>query len=152
MITRVLVLLTGSWFLCTAALAQPANTQPAPAPADDTTARLMATISNWAGAWQSQLPDLYIAHYALDYKADGFATREAWVADRRERLRIPAWIKLRLIDFELVSITETEAVTRFTLIYERPDYQDQTYKELVLHNRNGLWLISAETNLEVTAL
>ena len=112
----------------------------------------MATISNWAGAWQSQLPDLYIAHYALDYKADGFATREAWVADRRERLRIPAWIKLRLIDFELVSITETEAVTRFTLIYERPDYQDQTYKELVLHNRNGLWLISAETNLEVTAL
>ena len=42
-----------------------------------TTQILMAKISDWAGTWQAQLPDLYIAHYALDYVALGFASRQA---------------------------------------------------------------------------
>jgi len=59
---------------------------------------------------------------------------------------------LRLLDFELVSLTEAEAVARFTLTYERPGYADETQKELVFSNRGGLWLISAENNLQVTPL
>ena len=71
-----------------------------------TTQILMAKISDWAGTWQAQLPDLYIAHYALDYVALGFASRQAWLDDRRIRLVEPEYIKLRLVDFELVSLTE----------------------------------------------
>jgi len=119
---------------------------------DRTTQTLMAKISDWAGTWQAQLPDLYIAHYALDYIAPGFASRQAWLADRRQRLVEPEYIKLRLLDFELVSLTEAEAVARFTLTYERPGYADETQKELVFSNRGGLWLISAENNLQVTPL
>lgn len=61
-----------------------------------TTQILMAKISDWAGTWQAQLPDLYIAHYALDYVALGFASRQAWLDDRRIRLVEPEYIKLRL--------------------------------------------------------
>jgi hypothetical protein len=98
------------------------------------------------------LPDLYIAHYTLDYIAPGFASRQAWLADRRERLVEPDYIRLRLVDFELVSLSEASATTRFTLIYERPGYSDETLKELVFSNRGGLWLISAENNLSVKVL
>ncbi len=59
---------------------------------DRTTQTLMAKISDWAGTWQAQLPDLYIAHYALDYIAPGFASRQAWLADRRQRLVEPEYI------------------------------------------------------------
>ena len=45
-----------------------------------------------------------------------------------------------------------QAVTRFTLVYERPGYTDESYKELVFANNNGLWLIVEENNLRVSPL
>jgi hypothetical protein len=122
------------------------------APEDLVTQQLMAFISDWAGTWQAQLPDLYISHYTLDYVAPGYPSRQAWLEDRRERLVEPDFIRLRLLDFEMVSLTEEHAVTRFTLIYERPGYSDETLKELVFTNNNGLWLISEENNLGVNPL
>ena len=121
-------------------------------PEDLVTQQLMAFISDWAGTWQAQLPDLYISHYTLDYVAPGFPSRQAWLDDRREKLVEPEFIRLRLLDFEMVSLTEESAVTRFTLIYERPGYADETLKELVFTNSNGLWLISGENNLSVKPL
>lgn len=133
--------------------AQPGGPDEVPLTFEERVSReLMAKISDWAGTWQAQLPDLYIAHYTLDYVAPGFASRQAWLADRRERLVAPDYIRLRLVDFELVSLADDEAVARFTLIYERPGYSDETVKELVFSNRNGLWLISAENNLSVKPL
>lgn len=112
----------------------------------------MAKISDWAGTWQAQLPSLYISHYTLDYFPEDFESREAWLADRREKLTEPEYIKLRLIDFDLVYLGKSTAVTQFTLIYERPDYTDETLKQLILTNQNGLWLIKEENNLRVTPL
>jgi len=116
------------------------------------TAELMETISDWAGAWQAQLADIYITHYTLDYKAPEWETRAEWLADRRASISKPEYIKLRLIDFEMVELTENAATTRFTLIYERPGYSDETYKELRFIGRSGIWLIKEENNLRVTRL
>lgn len=142
----LLVLVLSTWLAVTNA--QPAD-ESEPTPEDVATTQLMETISSWAGAWQSQIPDLYISHYALDYTPQDFSSREEWVENRRTRLLGPEYIKLRLIDFELHDITENGAITRFKLVYERPDYSDFTYKELVFENSNGLWLIIEENNLEV---
>jgi len=114
--------------------------------------QLMETISSWAGAWQAQLPDMYFSFYVEDYAGAGYSSREAWMEERRQRILAPEEIRLRLIDFELLSHTERQASTRFKLIYERPDYQDETYKELVLEKMDGKWLISGETSLRVTRL
>jgi len=145
----LLVLVLSTWLAVTHA--QPAN-ESDPSPEDITITQLMETISSWAGAWQSQLPDLYISHYTIDYIPPGFSSRKEWVENRRTRLLEPEYIKLRLIDFELHELTNSGATTRFKLIYERPGYSDETYKELVFQENNDLWLISEENNLEVKTL
>ena len=116
------------------------------------TSELMNTISSWADAWQSQLPDQYIAHYSRDYQPVDYPTREAWIESRRSRLLEPEYIKLQLLEFRIQELTEKRAVTHFKLVYERPDYADVTDKELVFSIVNGLWLITEENNLEVKAL
>ena len=140
------------WILTTAANAQADDEFKPPSREDIATSQLMETISSWAGAWQSQIPDLYISHYAIDYRPPDFSSRQEWVENRRTRLIEPEYIKLRLIDFELHELTNSGATARFKLIYERPDYSDETYKELVFQESNGLWLISEENNLEVKTL
>lgn len=136
----------------TAVFAQIVPDPESPSWEQETTQQLMAKISDWAGTWQAQLPSLYISHYTLDYFPEDFESREAWLADRREKLTEPEYIKLRLIDFDLVYLGKSTAVTQFTLIYERPDYTDETLKQLILTNQNGLWLIKEENNLRVTPL
>jgi hypothetical protein len=143
------LLLVGNWGVVTA------QTEPAElalTPEQAATEEIKKTIAMWAGAWQSQLPDLYIAHYTLDYVAPGFASREEWLANRRVRLVEPEFINIRLIDFELISLDENKATTRFTIIYERHGYSDETYKELLLNNSSGFWLIEVENSLEVRVL
>ena len=146
-----LLLFAALIFSSASALAQADEFQP-PSPEEIATGQLMDTISSWAGAWQSQLPDLFISHYALDFVPPDFESREVWVENRRVRLQAPEYIKLRLIDFELHELSDNRAVTRFKLVYERPDYSDETYKELVFENYSGLWLIIAENNLRVQVL
>ena len=143
------LLLVGSWGVVTA---QTESAELALTPEQVATEEIKKTIAMWAGAWQSQLPDLYIAHYTLEYVAPGFASREEWLANRRVRLVEPDSISIRLIDFELISLDENNATTRFTTIYERPSYSDETYKELILNNSGGFWLIEVENNLEVRVL
>lgn len=112
----------------------------------------MANVSEWACTRQWQLPSLSISHDTLDYFPNDFPTRETRLPDRHEKLTAPEYIKLRLIDFELVYLGKTTAVTQFTLIHERPDYPDETLKQLILTNQNGLVLIKQENNLRVTPL
>ncbi|MDG2174736.1 MAG: hypothetical protein P8M72_01160 [Gammaproteobacteria bacterium] len=134
------------------ATAQPEESETPLTYEEISTNQLMEAISSWAGAWQSQLPDLYITHYVIYYKPPDFDSRDQWVENRRTRLILPEFISLRLIDFELIALSDNEATVRFSLIYERPDYSDQTYKELVFQGSNGFWLIKEENNLETVVL
>lgn len=116
--------------------------------------QLRDTISLWGGAWAAQIPEAYFGYYTEYYIAPGFDSREAWMADRRSRIVSPEYIRIRLLDFELVEISELLvgqhiATTRFTLIYERPGYSDRTYKELELLNTGEGWKITSEENLRV---
>lgn len=116
--------------------------------------QLRNTISLWGGAWAAQIPQAYFDFYSEHYKAREFESRQAWMAERQRRIQEPEYIRIRLLDFELVEfsellIGELTAVTRFTLIYERPGYSDRTYKELELLNRHGEWKISSEKNLKI---
>ena len=134
------------------AMAQPEETETPLTYEETSTRQLMEAISSWAGSWQSQLPDLYISHYVIYYKPPEFDSRNEWVENRRTRLVEPETINLRLLDFELFKLSDNEATVRFTLIYERPGYSDQTYKELIFQGANGLWLIKEENNLETVVL
>jgi hypothetical protein len=86
------------------------------------------------------------------HRGNNVVTNDAWLADRRAKLTEPEFIKIRLLDFELVSMQGNKATVRFTLVYERPGYADETFKELVLNNDGGGWLIEDESNLGVKVL
>jgi len=134
------------------AMAQPEESETPLTYEEISTRQLMEAISSWAGAWQSQISDLYISHYVIYYKPQEFESREEWVENRLTRLIVPEYINLRLLDFELIELSDNEATVRFTLIYERPGYSDQTYKELVFQGASGFWLIKEENNLETDVL
>jgi len=55
-----------------------------------------------------------------------------------------------LLEFELASLQGDTATVRFRMIYERPDYYDETYKELILNSSRGFWLMERESNLGVS--
>ncbi len=121
-------------------------------PSTAVTEHLKNTISVWAGAWQSQIPDLYLSYYTTDYVGPGYSSREEWRLDRQNRVLSPGSIKIRLLDFELVEVTENTAKTRFQMLYEKPGYADKTLKELTLIKQNGMWRISEENNISVLRL
>ena len=71
------------------------------------------------------------------HRGNNVVTNDAWLAGRRAKLTEPEFIKIRLLDFELVSMQGNKATVRFTLVYVRPGYADETFKELVLNNDGG---------------
>lgn len=124
---------------------------------DPFTEQIQAVIASWAGAWQSQFFTTYITHYHPEFEPEEFETRQAWREDRRERIMEPEFIRIALRDFNLLEQGFEDqggdwVRVQFWLSYRRPDYADQSLKEIVLRQRNGLWLIAEERNLEVNII
>ncbi len=121
--------------------------------------QIQAVIASWAGAWQSQFFTTYITHYHPQFEPESeeYESRQAWRADRRERIMAPESIRIALRDFNLLEQGFVEpggewVRVQFWLSYSRPDYADQSLKEIVLRERNGLWLITEERTLEVNII
>ena len=110
------------------AMAQPEELETPLTYEEISTNQLMETISSWAGAWQSQIPDLYISHYVIYYRPPEFDSREQWVENRRTRLIEPEFITLRLIDFELFAYSEKQ-VFGFPLLTSPVGWVDDGVKE-----------------------
>jgi len=64
----------------------------------------------------------------------------------------PESIRIALRDFSLLEQGDDWARVQFWLSYRRPDYVDQSLKEIVLRERNGLWLIAEERTLQVNII
>ena len=141
------------WFVsATGAVAQPAATDAVTDVAAQEEAlkvELRDVITSWASAWQSHLDDVYLLHYHSNFKPEGFASRDAWVASRRSRLKDPADIRITLREFSLVTHDIDTALVRFWLAYSRPGYADRTHKEVLLQKEGQIWRIMREHNIEV---
>ena len=149
------------WLLsCASSYAQQASRENSTSPAPSIPSieqQLRNTISLWAGAWAAQIPEPYFEFYTERYIAPGFDSRLEWMTDRRQKIEGPEYIRIRLLDFELVETTELLAdellaIIRFTMIYERPGHSDSTIKEIELISRRGEWKISVENNIQVEVL
>lgn len=141
------------WFCSFAgAFCQPVSTATEPDAAAQEEAlklELRDVITSWASAWQSQFDDVYLLHYHSNFKPEGFADRDAWIANRRSSLKDPADISISLREFSVVSHDSDTALVRFWLAYSRPDYADRTHKEMLLQKEGQIWRISREHNIDV---
>lgn len=129
-----------------------AEDEPAPA-AEDTEAAFpqaaLATLRQWARAWSEQDVEAYLGFYADDFEPEEAASRDAWAETRRNRIRRPEWIEVRLDKLQPERVDDRTVRVRLIQHYDASNYQDKTLKRMVLVRRDGDWRIREETSLEI---
>jgi hypothetical protein len=109
---------------------------------------LKTAVSGWVGAWADQNLESYFASYHADF-IPRYTGAENWEESRRRNITRPAWIRLGMDEFAVVSQEDNSAEVNFWLNYQSPNYSDQTQKKLLLRKVSGRWLILEEINLQV---
>ena len=110
---------------------------------------VITNLQGWAAAWSGKAVDLYLDFYAKDYAPSGM-THPQWVAQRRQRLLAPKWIRVELRDFEVDAIKDDEARVRLTQVYKANNYHDRTRKEFRLRHTPDGWRIVEEKTIAMT--
>lgn len=102
----------------------------------------LATVESWRSAWSEQDVDGYLAAYSRDYQPRNM-TRDAWLAQRRERLLAPASIQVTLSGLA-IDVSGDQASVGFRQRYRSDSYEDEVRKTLTLRPEDGAWRIVAE--------
>lgn len=113
------------------------------------------TVEAWAAAWSDQDVDAYLAHYSPDFRVPDEMTREAWEAQRRQRLTAPARITVTLDNLKtngfkkawLAGEQHQLVRVRFRQTYQSDTFADEVDKELELEWLDPEWKIVIETSL-----
>lgn len=136
-----------------AAVAAAPKAAPAPAPTETRqaapakpaqAAAIEAVVSGWAEAWSRRDVDAYLAAYASDYRADGLS-REAWEAQRRDRITAPKRIDVQVSDLNVTQQGDTATAT-FRQAYRSDRLNSTVTKTLKLALQGGQWRIVGETS------
>ena len=108
-------------------------------------AQILRAVESWAEAWSSQAVERYLSFYAPSFVPPGDATREAWEAERRQRLSRPD-----LIAVKVSSPSPPSAVgpgryrISFRQDYASDGYSDVVKKTLELERQDGGFKIVRE--------
>jgi tetratricopeptide (TPR) repeat protein len=127
--------------VATKPVAKPVVAESRPAP---TNPGIEAAITRWAEAWSARDVDGYLAVYARDFAASGM-TREAWEAQRRERITAPKSIEVKISDLKIEQQGDTASAT-FRQVYRSDRLSSTATKTLKLAQQNGEWRIVGETS------
>ncbi len=124
----------------------PAQSQPAGANMQAAANEIASLIGSWASAWASQDVDAYLSYYGSGFRPTRGLSRSAWVAQRRDRVARPQFIRVEVTDlFVDVSDANTARVV-FKQDYASPGYQDTVIKTMNLSKENGAWKIQREVS------
>lgn len=133
-----------------------ASTTPASAPAavpqpavaaQDPQALARAALEAWAQAWSRRDVDAYLAAYAPSFAGrKSHATREAWIAERRERILSRQSISVTVAAIE-ARHQDGQIEARFEQRYRSDGPADISRKRVRLAPIGGRWLIVQEDDL-----
>ncbi len=110
---------------------------------DATPAAMQTTLESWARAWSEKDVERYLSFYAEDFRPHG-QSREAWEAQRRDRLARPGAIDVEISAVEIEDIAEGRGAIRFDQAFSSPGYQDRVKKRLDLVRKSSGWKIVRE--------
>lgn len=106
-------------------------------------ADVLKSVQGWATAWSAKNARDYLAAYTAEFKPGGMS-REAWEAQRLDRISKPKTIEVALSDINVSMEDDNHATVSFTQDYRSDNYRDQVEKTLQLVNQSGRWLIAGE--------
>ncbi|MFP8777348.1 YybH family protein [Hydrogenophaga sp. RWCD_12] len=126
--------------------ATPANPAPPPAapPADDSRQEVTAAVEAWRSAWAARDVQRYLAAYAADFRPAEGTSHEAWVSQRKDRLRNARGLRVLVEQLE-IGIDGDRATVRFLQRYRAGSLDDRVRKRLVFVRGADGWKISEET-------
>ncbi|MGA8006705.1 MAG: tetratricopeptide repeat protein [Burkholderiales bacterium] len=127
-----------------AATEKPPAQEPAPKPAADERGEVLAAVQAWAKAWSSQNVDVYLAHYAPDFKTPHGEPRDAWENLRRSRVAGPKSIAVEIKSPKVTHEGDTAARVTFHQIYRSDRFSGSSVKTLDMVKIDGRWLIRQE--------
>ena len=127
-----------------AATEKPPAQEPAPKPADDERGEVLAAVQAWAKAWSSQNADVYLAHYAPDFKTPRGEPRGAWENLRRSRVVGPKSITVEIRSPKVTREGDAAARVTFRQIYRSDRFSGSSDKTLEMVKIDGRWLIRQE--------
>ncbi|NOT15996.1 MAG: tetratricopeptide repeat protein [Methylotenera sp.] len=107
-------------------------------------ASLNGAVNSWAQAWASKNLDQYFAAYADSFKPAKGQTRQAWEAQRRERISRPSQISVELANVVVTSEDDSTAKVTFKQNYRADGKPIRTNKTLLMKKVGDNWLINQE--------
>jgi len=120
---------------------------PAPAPAAaaaNATGEVEAAVHAWADAWSAKDMKAYLASYGKEFDPPGRQTRQAWEAERRQRITGKSKISVQVSDLQ-VSVNGNKAVARFRQAYSADSLNVTSRKTLELVKSGDRWTIVRES-------
>lgn len=106
-------------------------------------AEIGKALDGWATAWSNKDVNVYLSHYAADFKTPGGLSRAAWETERRQRITKPGSIQVEIEKLN-VKVTDDTATATFRQNYRSASLKVNSTKTVSLVKRNGKWLIINE--------
>ncbi len=105
---------------------------------------ILAMVQAWAEAWAAQDVARYLGFYSRGFRPPDGLDRDAWEAQRRDRLAAPTFIRLALVFEEARSVGVDGGWARFRQSYRSNTYRDVVTKRLELTWEDEDWKIARE--------
>lgn len=115
---------------------------------DQSKQQIEARVGAWAEAWQRKDLEAYLKFYSENFEPKKLGSKEAWLAQRKQRLsEAQGDIDLKLEKIK-VSNDGEKAVASFVQRYKSPQFSDVMNKSLNLElaKIDNDWMIIRETN------
>ncbi len=110
-----------------------------------------AVLQAWAAAWSARDVERYLHFYATGFIPEDGLSRAEWAAQRRQRLRGPAFIQVALSDMRVEPAGAGRVRVELVQRYRSDHYRDRTLKAFVMVDEHGQWRILSEQTLKVLA-
>ncbi|WP_025917655.1 tetratricopeptide repeat protein [Herminiimonas sp. CN] len=128
----------------TAAVKHAANTEPHPAPKENTEiGDIINAVNKWASAWSDQDMKGYLGAYSSDFQPPQGLSHKAWSEERRARIEGKNRINIKIASPKVV-ITGDSATVKFRQSYKSNNFTSNSSKTLLMTKQGGKWQIKQE--------
>ena len=105
---------------------------------------MLAAVNAWAAAWAKKDVPGYLAAYAKDFKLPRGESRQAWEANRKQRIEAPKRIEVRIENAQVSMGDGGVATVKFRQSYKSNIVTARSSKTLVMTKSGGKWQIREE--------